>query len=141
MSRVVRPVMISRNVVWICSSVRVSTDDVASSSTSTRRIGEHGAGDRDALALAARQREAPFADDGVVAERELFDEPVRARHAAARTMSSSAASGFPYAMLARTVSEKRNASSNTMPISSRTDCSVASRTSVPSTRMLPSCTS
>ena len=36
MSTVVRSAMISRSVAWICSSVRVSTDDVASSSTSTR---------------------------------------------------------------------------------------------------------
>ena len=33
---VVRCSMISRNVAWICSSVRESIDDVASSSTSTR---------------------------------------------------------------------------------------------------------
>ena len=33
------------------------------------RVGEEGPGQGDALALAARQREAPLADDGVVARR------------------------------------------------------------------------
>ncbi len=42
------------------------------------RIGDEGAGDGDALALAARQRAAALADDGVVAFRQLEDEVVRA---------------------------------------------------------------
>ncbi len=44
------------------------------------RIGEHGAGDRDALPLAAREREPALADDGVVPVGELGDEVVRAGH-------------------------------------------------------------
>ena len=46
-----------------------------------RRVGERGAGERDALPLAARQREPPLADHGVVAVRELEDELVGLRHA------------------------------------------------------------
>ena len=40
------------------------------------RVGERGAGEGDALALPARQREAALADDGVVAVRQLEDEVV-----------------------------------------------------------------
>jgi len=69
MRLVVRPVMISRNVAWICSSVRESTDEVASSSTSTPRIGDHGSCDRDALPLpAGGEGEPALADHGVVPE-------------------------------------------------------------------------
>ena len=42
------------------------------------RVGEHGTGDGDALALAAREREAALADDGVVAVGERLDEDSRA---------------------------------------------------------------
>ncbi len=41
------------------------------------RVGEQGAGQGHALALAAGQGQAPFADHGVVAEREGLDEVVR----------------------------------------------------------------
>ncbi len=45
------------------------------------RVGEERAGDRDALALAARQARTLLADDGVVALRQLADEVVRPRQA------------------------------------------------------------
>ncbi len=41
------------------------------------RVGEERPGERDPLALAAREQQAPFADDGVVAVGQLHDEPVR----------------------------------------------------------------
>src|SRR3712207_9246340 len=41
------------------------------------RVGEQGARDRDALALAAGERQAALADAGVVAVRQLGDEPRR----------------------------------------------------------------
>ncbi len=44
-----------------------------------RRIAQHGAGDGDALALAARQFQAAFADARIVAVRQLHDEFVRRR--------------------------------------------------------------
>ena len=40
------------------------------------RVVEEGPGQGDPLALAAREREAPLADDGVVALREVLDELV-----------------------------------------------------------------
>ena len=43
------------------------------------RVDDQGAGDRDPLALPARERDPAFADDGVVAVRELGDELVRLR--------------------------------------------------------------
>ena len=43
-----------------------------------RRVAQHGAGDRDALALAARNLDAARADRGVVALRQAHDEVVRA---------------------------------------------------------------
>ena len=39
-----------------------------------RRVAQDRAGDRDALALAARERDAAFAQEGVVALRQLVDE-------------------------------------------------------------------
>ena len=74
---VVRVLAIRRSVAWISSSIRASTDDVASSSSRMRGIGEQRARQRDALALTARQREALLADDRVVAVREPQDELVR----------------------------------------------------------------
>ena len=61
---------------WIASSVRASIADVASSSTSTARVGQRGASERDALALPARQRVSALADHRVVAVRQSEDELV-----------------------------------------------------------------
>ena len=61
-----------------------------------RRVDEQGAGDGDALALAARQGVAALADDGVVALGQLPDELVGARrHARAASTSAMSASGRP----------------------------------------------
>ena len=53
------------------------------------RILEHGAGDGDALPLAARELCAPISDVGVIALRQGTDEPVGIRHAGSRL------NGFP----------------------------------------------
>ena len=66
---VVRVLAIRRSVAWISSSMRESTDEVASSSSRILRIGEQRPCERDALALTAREREALLADDRVVALR------------------------------------------------------------------------
>ncbi len=66
---VVRPAISSRRVAWMASSVVASTAEVASSSTRIRGSVSDGPGQGDALALTAREREAPLADDGVVARR------------------------------------------------------------------------
>lgn len=82
-------------------------------------VGEEGAGQRDALALAAGEGEALFADAGVEPGGRASTKPSAwAARAAART-SSSEASGRPKAMLARMVSEKRNESSGTRPMAAR----------------------
>ena len=74
---VVRAAAIRRRVAWISSSIRASTDEVASSSRRMRRIRQQRARERDALPLPTREREPLFADDGVVAVREAEDELVR----------------------------------------------------------------
>ena len=53
----------------ISASITGSTAEVASSSTSTRGRAGQRPGQRDTLALTARQRHAPLADDGVDARR------------------------------------------------------------------------
>ena len=53
----------------MAASVSLSTDEVASSSTRIGGSFRHGARDRDALALAARELLAALADDRVVAVR------------------------------------------------------------------------
>ena len=68
MTIVVRsPASASSSASWISCSTATSMADVASSRTRIGGFGEQRAGDGDALALAARERVAPLADDGVVA--------------------------------------------------------------------------
>ena len=74
---VVRPAAMRRSVAWISSSMRASTDEVASSSSRMLRVREQRARECDALALTTRERESLFADDRVVAVREPHDELVR----------------------------------------------------------------
>ena len=64
------------------ASLSLSRLEVASSRIRIRGIGEDGARDRHALALAARQLHAALADDGVVAVLERLDELVGVRDAA-----------------------------------------------------------
>ena len=82
MTNVVRPLRSDRRPSWISASLSLSSDDVASSRTRMRGFGEDGAGDRDALALAARQLHAALADDRVVLLLEPLDELVGVRDAA-----------------------------------------------------------
>src|SRR5215213_7389380 len=98
-----------------------------------RRVLEKGAGERDALALAAGQAVAAVADLGRVA--------LAAAGLAASMIASSLAPGRPKAMFARTVSSNRTTSWLTTAILARSEARVASRTSVPSIRTAPPVTS
>ena len=77
---VVRPAITSpQRRRLISCSVDASTDEVASSRIEDPRVGEDRAGDRDPLALAARERQAALADQRVVAVGERLDELVGLR--------------------------------------------------------------
>ena len=79
MTRVVRFLATRSSSSWMSRSVWLSSAEVASSS---KRIGgdfQNGAGDGDALLLAAGEFEAAFAHFGVVAFRRLPDEAVDLR--------------------------------------------------------------
>ena len=107
---------------------------VASSSTRIGGFGEQRAGDRDALALAARERVAALADDACRSRR------------AASSMNSSACAAVGRGLARRratrrggrrrccrgSTTENRNGSSSTMPTWWRRLGSVRSRTSWPS---------
>ena len=79
------------------------------------RVGEDRPGDGDALALAARQREAPLADHGVVALGQLVDELVGAGQPGRPLDPLLRRVGVGEGDVGRTVSLNRNVSSNTMP--------------------------
>ena len=66
---VVRVLAIRRSVAWISSSIARVDRRRRVVEQQDLRVGEQRAGERDALALAARQREALLADDRVVAVR------------------------------------------------------------------------
>lgn len=80
---------------WMCISVRVSTLEVASSRMRIFGSRQHGAGNGEKLALPAAQISARFAEQGVVARGELFDEGVRIGGARRRRTSSMEASSRP----------------------------------------------
>ena len=71
---VVRSAVTRRSVAWIAASVIGSTALVASSSTSTPRVGEQRPGQRQPLPLAAGQGQPALADHRVVAVRQRLDE-------------------------------------------------------------------
>jgi hypothetical protein len=80
------------------------------------RVRDDGAGDGDALPLAAGQLDAALADDGVVAVLEAVDELVRVGDARrACRISSSVASGRAKAMFSRIVPSNRKLSCMTTP--------------------------
>ena len=107
-----------------------------------RRILEDGAGERQALALAARQPQAAVADLGVVALRLRHDELVRRRRLRPRPRCPRCgAPSRPSAMLARMVSSNSVTSWLTMAMASRSEASVTSRMSWPSMVMRPLSTS
>ena len=135
---VVRPAMTSRSVAWICSSVRVSTDEVASSRIST--VGSVTS----ARAIATRWRCPPESvrprsptTVSYPSGNAVMKSWAPAARAAAST-SARVASGRPYAMLLCTESEKRKLSSKTTPMLRRSESSVTSRRSMPSTVIAPS---
>ena len=65
MTIVVRSAIRRSSASWTSRSLSASSAEVASSSSSKRRVAEQRAGDRDALALAARQARAAFAHEGI----------------------------------------------------------------------------
>ena len=85
----------------------VSSALVASSKMSTGRVLVERAGDRDALPLAAGEREPGLADLRLVAERQPLDELVGRGRAAAAITRGMSGSSSPKAMLRAIVSAKR----------------------------------
>ena len=79
MTKLVRSARNADMACWTSSSVRVSTELVASSRISKSRVGQEGPGDGDELLLACADAAAFVVDDGVVSVREAPDEPVDER--------------------------------------------------------------
>ena len=104
-----------------------------------RRVLEDGAGDGEALALAARQRGAALADDEVVAAGLLGEDEVVRLGELARPPRPRrrVASGRPMRMFSAIERLKRPASWNTTAIDWRSEVSVTSAMSWPSMRMRP----
>ena len=102
------------------------------------RIGEDGAGDGDALALAAGELGAARADEGFVTLRQGGDEVVGVRLFRGRAwISSSDAPGCPYSMFSRMLPPKSRTSCGTMAICERMACSESSAAGRPSKRTRP----
>ena len=80
-TNVVRPAIASASASLMLCSVEASTEEVASSRISTRGFATQRARDRQALALAAGERQAALADLRVIALRQARDELVRLRAA------------------------------------------------------------
>ena len=76
MMKLVRSRRSWRVACWISTSVRVSTELVASSRISSCGLGEHGPGDRDQLLLAGADVRAAVVDPGLVAVGQGLDEAV-----------------------------------------------------------------
>ena len=135
---VVRSCAIRRSVAWISSSTRRVDRRGRVVEQQDLRVGEQRAGERDPLALTARQREALLADDRVVAVGEPQDELVRLGRRAPRPRSPRRSRRAGRRRCWRViVSEKRNESSNTTPMLRRSESSVTSRTSTPSMVIAP----
>ena len=81
-----------------------------------RRVGEQRARDRDPLALAARQRDAAFADARFVAMRKALDVGVQFGQSRGLSISARVASARASAMLAAIDAENRNGSCGTHAI-------------------------
>src|SRR5262249_26343582 len=107
------------------------------------RVAGDGAGEGQALLLAARQRDAAFADHRFVAVREGLHVLRHAGDIGGGTGDWASPSGASTAkaMLSRIDVEKRNGSCGTKPTASRSCASGSVRTSRPSSRTVPSLTS
>ena len=101
------------------------------------RVDQERTGDRDALSLAARERDPALADDGLVAVRELLDELVCLRGARRRLDRLVRRVRHPERDVVAHDAEKRNGSCEITPISRRSERRTRSRTSIPSTRTRP----
>src|SRR5438552_10858896 len=75
----VRPCNSTSSACWMTRSVRVSTDDVASSRMRMRGSASAAARDREQLALPLAQARAALAQDGVIALGQATNEIVGAR--------------------------------------------------------------
>ena len=108
------------------------------------RLAGDGAGERQALLLAAREGDAALADDGVVAVREGVEVGGDAgdlRGAPHDRVGRVVGASTPKAMLSRIEVENRNGSCGTKPMAPRSCASGSSRTSRPSSSTAPSLTS
>jgi hypothetical protein len=112
---VVRSSAIRRSSAWIAFSDLESSAEVASSKIRIRRPFQHGARDRDALLLAARELEAPLADRASHSPRRALDERVDLASSRRGTISSCVAPGRPYAMLYSMLSLKSTVSCGNDP--------------------------
>jgi hypothetical protein len=101
------------------------------------RVGEGGTSEGDALALAARQREAALADDRVVAVAQLEDELVGGGDPRRCFDLGIGRAGAPEGDVLADRRENRKLSSNTTLTVERSDSRVNSRASVPSRRTVP----
>ena len=127
-----------RSVAWISSSIRdvdrrgrvVEQQDLG--------IGEQRARQRDPLPLAAREREALLADDGVVAVGSRRMNSCASAARAAASISAGVASGRPNAMFARDrVGEEERVLEHDADAARAATASVTSRTSAPSIVIAP----
>ena len=107
-----------------------------------RCIAEQRARERDALTLAAREPQAPFAHQGVVSVGKALDEIVDTRRRRlAASISSNEASGRAYATFSAIEVENKTGSWSTMENCRRRSATRKSRMSTPSRRIAPFCTS
>ena len=136
--KVVRPAIADCMAWTISCSVSASMDAVGIVQHQDRGIQQHGARDRQPLALPAGEPAAAFAQDGVVALRQLEDEVVRRRRCARPSRSARAwRPATPKAIFAATVVLKRKLSWNTRPTLRRGGASSRSRISTPSISSRP----
>ena len=101
------------------------------------RVGQKGARQGDPLALAARERHAALADDGLVAVGKGHDEVVGLRGAGGASIACAWRLGRPKAMFSATVRENRKMSCSMIEIWRRSAASYHWRTSTPSTSTAP----
>mmetsp|Transcript_24720 Transcript_24720/g.79584 ORF Transcript_24720/g.79584 Transcript_24720/m.79584 type:complete len:149 (+) Transcript_24720:420-866(+) len=138
---VVRPCFTRASASWMPRSVMVSSELVASSSTSTggflssvRAMATRCFSPPDSLRPRSPTTESYFLDS-------VSMNGWICASTAARTTSPCDEPGLPYPMLCDTVSLNSTVSCGTMPISLRSDCCVTSRMLRPPIRISPSVTS
>ena len=139
-TKVVRPAIRLASAFCTNISDSASSSEVASSENQDRRVLQNSPRNGDTLPLAAAEPRAALADDGVVAQRQFGDEIVRQRSLRGGDHRSLGTSGQAVADIVPNGIVKRMFSCVTMAICSRSERSVTSRMSVPSTRIAPEVT-